>query len=103
MSICLSPDTRIALAVALRSDPLRLDPGRVRAAVTTVERSLNGQPSPPRPSPKLMTQGEVAVTLKVSRWTVRRLRQTGVLLPVSIGGIERYRVCDIEKLLEAAQ
>lgn len=46
----------------------------------------------------LLTQAQVARLLNCSRWSVKRLVQDGLLKPVKLRGLTRYRRVDIEQL-----
>ena len=49
--------------------------------------------------PHAFTIKETGIILNCARSTLWKLRKKGVLVPISIGGIMRYRVEDIEKIL----
>jgi len=46
----------------------------------------------------LLTQAQVSRLLSCSRWSVKRLVQDGLLKPVQLRGLTRYRRVDIEQL-----
>jgi excisionase family DNA binding protein len=54
-----------------------------------------------REKPALLTQGEGAAMLGVSRQTMRRLVEAGSVVPVRIAGLGRlrYRRADLEALV----
>lgn len=51
---------------------------------------------------ELLTTQEVADTLRVSRASVSRWAKTGVLSPIRVGGIVRFRRTEVDALLEPA-
>lgn len=52
------------------------------------------------PVPTLLTTRQVAAALAVSEPTVRRLSEAGKLPRVRIGTLTRYRMEDLERLIE---
>ena len=50
-------------------------------------------------APLLIAQADVARLLGVSRWTVRRMADEGLLKPVRLRGLTRYRRADVEALV----
>lgn len=62
---------------------------------SALEAVLNGEPDA-----LLMTQAQAARAMNCSRFTVRRLVADGVLHPVSIRGLLRYRVAELKSLAE---
>ena len=51
----------------------------------------------------LLTRSELQSLLRCSRSTTYRLEQAGTIVPVRIGGIDRFRRGDIERLVESDQ
>ncbi len=51
----------------------------------------------------LLTEGEVARVLRVSGRTVRRWAAVGVIPAVQIGGVRRFRVRDIDALIDSSK
>ncbi len=76
------------------------DPGARRAAVAALERKP--EPRAPAPDvadrPMLLTQRDAARLLGLSRQTIFRWSRVGILSPVVIAGVRRYRYADLEKL-----
>ena len=79
---------------------LAADPGARRAAVAALER----KPEPRAPAtepgdrPMLLSQRDAARLLGLSRQTIFRWSRVGILSPVVIAGVRRYRYADLEKL-----
>jgi predicted site-specific integrase-resolvase len=48
---------------------------------------------------RLMTEKEVRAILRIGRTTAYRWRKAGILLPVYVGSIKRYRPEDIRELV----
>ena len=46
----------------------------------------------------LLSQAEAARVLSISRVSLWRLVKEGVITPVEIGGIKRYRMSDLERI-----
>lgn len=65
------------------------------AAFNAAEAALNGTPEP-----LLATQAQAARVLSCSRFTIRRLVIDGVLHPVMIRGLLRYRYSELRALAE---
>lgn len=52
------------------------------------------------PPPLLLSQAQTARLLSCSRWSVKRLTDSGFLHPIRLRGLIRYKRTDIEQLLE---
>jgi excisionase family DNA binding protein len=48
----------------------------------------------------LLTQGEVGEVLRVTRRTIRRWDAKGILRPIRVGGVTRYRADEITALID---
>ena len=66
-----------------------------QAALLAAETALAGNPEP-----LLATQAQAARALSCSRFTIRRLVKDGVLHPVSIRGLVRYRYSELRALAD---
>ena len=66
-----------------------------QAALIAAESALAGNPEP-----LLTTQAQAARALSCSRFTIRRLVKDGVLHPVSIRGLVRYRYSELRALAD---
>lgn len=53
------------------------------------------------PTRKLYTMNEVRDILRVSRSTLYRMKDSGELKPVSVGGAIRYLVTDVDAYIES--
>jgi hypothetical protein len=58
-------------------------------------------PAPPAVSTPLLTEVEFADALRVTDRTVRRWAQQGIVSPIRIGGVKRYRAQDLDALIAA--
>ena len=76
------------------------DPSARRAAITALERRPQREPraTEEAPAPLLLTQRDAARVLGLSRQTLFRWARAGVLRPVEIAGVRRYRVDDLKRL-----
>ena len=75
-------------------EKMLLAPKKVRqAAELAVESVLSGESAP-----ILATQAAAARSLSCSRFTIRRLVADGVLHPVNLRGLVRYRVSELKAL-----
>jgi excisionase family DNA binding protein len=62
---------------------------------------MNTETTVPRRTDRLLTVDEVAATLKLSRRSVWRLRAAGELPAVQFGGSTRFRLSDVEIIIDA--
>ncbi len=91
-------DTLTTIRVALRADPGRFDPATIALAIAALAEALGGAPAPARAN--AISQAEAARILSCSRWSIRRLAETGKLRPVRLlGGLVRYDRREVEALL----
>ena len=76
------------------------DPGARRAAVSALERKPEPRTPAPEPAerPMLLSQRDAARLMGLSRQTIFRWSRVGILSPVVIAGVRRYRYADLEKL-----
>jgi hypothetical protein len=75
-------------------------PDARRAAVAALERKPEPRAPVPEPAerPMLLSQRDAARLLGLSRQTIFRWSRLGILSPVVIAGVRRYRYADLEKL-----
>ncbi len=91
-------DTLTTIRVALRADPGHFDPATIASAIAALVAALGGAPAPAKAN--AISQAEVARILSCSRWSIRRLVDTGKLRPVRLlGGLVRYDRREVEALL----
>ena len=86
--------TRSILLAALKQDG-SFPPNQIAEAMAILagkSQSVGETPS------LLLTQAQVSRLLNCSRWSVKRLVQDGLLKPVQLRGLTRYRRVDIEQL-----
>lgn len=76
------------------------DPSARRAAIAALDRRPKPEPraTEEAPAPLLLTQRDAARVLGLSRQTLFRWARAGVLRPVEIAGVRRYRVDDLKRL-----
>ena len=75
-------------------EKLIVAPAKIReAAEAAAEAVLRGEPEP-----LLASQAQAGRALGCSRFTVNRLVKDGVLHPVTIRGLRRYRVSELKKI-----
>ena len=96
-------DTLTSIRVALRADPAGFDPATIAAAISALSAVLcAGGPEPSKAN--AISQAEAARLLSCSRWSIRRLVDTGKLRPVRLlGGLVRYDRREVEGLLSIAE
>lgn len=47
-----------------------------------------------------LSSEKVLETMEISKTTLWRWKQRGYLVPIRVGGMERYRLSDVKKILE---
>ena len=67
----------------------------LRQQVSALDKKLTQLPEPPNDN-KLLTTEQAADMLSVSRITLYNWRKKGMLEPVRVGNLLRYRLADIE-------
>ena len=70
---------------------------QIRAQVSAIDIKLNKQPEPPKEN-RLLTTEQAAEMLSVSRITLYNWRKKGILEPIRVGNLLRYRQADIEAM-----
>ncbi len=77
-------------------EKMLMAPKRLRqSAELAIEAALRGDADP-----LLATQAQAGRMLSCSRFTVRRLVADGVLHPVNIRGLVRYRITELRQIAE---
>lgn len=71
----------------------------VHNAIATYKAELEAKESAERED-KLLTGRQVATKFSVSTKTITRWRKAGYLTPIPVGGVYKYRLSDIKKILE---
>jgi len=80
-------------------EKLIVAPKKIReAGEAAIEAVLRGEPEP-----LVTNQAKAARMLDCSRFTVLRLEKDGVLHPVMIRGMKRYRLAELHRLAGAGE
>lgn len=87
-----APGTIISVPVA---DLVDANKRLVETAVSEIERVISG-----KNSESLLTRDQVMKKLNVVPSTLWRWQKRGYLIPIRVGGENRYRSTDIEKMME---
>ena len=89
--------TKAIIRAALKQDG-SFTPEQIGGILTRLEHKVHTGNDPPV---LLLTQKQTARLLSCSRWSVRRMSDSGLLRPIRLRGLIRYKRADIEQLLES--
>ena len=80
------------------SNPFEVIDTRLEAIETSLKVLADRKPEPKKPTEKYLTVDEVCELFSVSRVTLWNWDRKGIITPVRIGSLKRYKLSEIENV-----